>query len=176
MPAIEKGALHNNNGGYSEIYRAMRAIYKPVGDLSGTVHMVRSTGFEEICIKEIGLHVESTAEEREFVEEIKAILYEAYLHALIDETLERNGLGGCVPRLHEILAISTNGEPLANPKMVDSIWMTMEFMNGETLEKYLGKKFVSESIAENTRLLKMILLQLLKKLLKFLINARVTRI
>jgi serine/threonine protein kinase len=160
MPAIEKGALHNDNGGYSEIYRAQRSIYKPVGDLSGTVHMVRAIPFEEICIKEIGLHVESTAEEKEFVEEINAILYEAYLHALIDETLERNGLGGCVPRLHEVLAISSSGEPLTSPKQVDSIWMTMEFMNGETLEKFLGKRFASGSVTENTRLLKMILLQL----------------
>jgi len=159
MPAIEKGVLHNNHGGYSEIYKGQRSIYKPHGDLSGTVHMVRATPFAEICIKEIGLRV-ATSDEKEFIDEINAILYEAYLHALIDETLERNGLGGSVPRLQEIFATTLSGEPLSSPTQVESIWMTMELITGETLEKYLGRKFKSGTVVENTRLLWEVLVQL----------------
>jgi serine/threonine protein kinase len=159
MPAIEKGTLYNDHGGYSDIYKGQRSIYKPHGDLSGTVHMIRAVEFQEVCIKEIGLCVESS-DEKEYLEEINAILYEAYLHALIDETLERNGLGGSVPRLFEVLATTSTGAPLTSPTQVESIWMTMELISGETLEKYLQRKFLPGKITANTRLLYEVLVQL----------------
>jgi serine/threonine protein kinase len=160
MPALEKGDLHNDNGGYSQIFKAQRSIYKPEGDTLGNVHMVRKTPFEEICIKEIGLRVESASDEKEFIEEINAILYEAYLHALLDVTLDRAGLRGFVPHLHDVVALSISGEIVTSPVQIDTIWMTMEFMDGCTLEKYIGYKFRNGTMAANTQLLTEILYQL----------------
>ena len=161
MPALEKGDLHNNNGGYSQIFKAKRSIYRPESDaLIGTVRLVRKFPFEESCIKEIVLKVESDADEKECIDEINAIVYEAFLHALIDVTLTRVGLGGFVPHLHEVVALTISGEPIISPCDVDAIWMSMEFMDGTTLEKYLAYKFNAGTKESNTALLKDILIQL----------------
>jgi serine/threonine protein kinase len=160
MPALEKGELHNDNGGYSQIFKAQRSIYKPEGDLSGNVRMIRSSPFEEICIKEIVLHVDSDADEKEYIDEINAIMYEAYLHALLNITLDEAHLSGFVPRLYEVVALSTSDDPITSPKEMEAIWMTMEFMNGCTLEKFLRKKFQDGTMYSNTLLLKEIVLQL----------------
>jgi serine/threonine protein kinase len=160
MPAIEKGDLHNDNGGYSQVYKAQRSIYKPEGDLSGAVCLTRTVPFEETCIKEIVLQVENESDEKEYIDEINAVMYEAYLHALVDVTLERAGLRGFVPHLHEVVALSTTGEIAAHPHELEAIWMSMEFMDGSTLEKFISTKFKSGSKEENTALLKDILLQI----------------
>lgn len=160
MPAIEKGELHNSNGGYSSVFKAKRSIYKPEGDISGVVRLQRSTPFEEICIKEIALQVEHDADDKEFIEEINAIMYEAYLHALIDVTLERQGLRGYVPHLHEVVALTVTDETVKRPGDIDAIWMTMEFMDGSTLEKFLATRFAHGSKESNSLLLKDILIQL----------------
>lgn len=160
MPAIEKGGLHNDNGGYSSIFKAQRSIYRPEEDLSGSVRLVRSSEFEETCIKEIALHVETTGGEKDYIEEINAIMYEAYLHALIDVTLEREGIRGYVPHLHEVFALSTTGEIAKSPDELEAIWMSMEFMDGTTLEKYLLRKFSVRDKVSNSILLKDILLQI----------------
>lgn len=160
MPAIEKGELHNDNGGYSAVYRAQRCIYKPEGDLSGAVRLTRTNQFEECCIKEIVLQVENDADEKEYIDEINAIMYEAYLHALADVTLERAGLRGFVPHLHEVVALTTTGEAVKHPNEIEAIWMNMEFMDGCTLEKHLASRFASGTKDSNTALLKDILIQL----------------
>jgi serine/threonine protein kinase len=160
MPALEKGELDNDDGGYSLIFKAQRSIYKPQSNLSGTVSMVRKTSFAECCIKEIALKIEDPTKESEYLDEIKAIMYEAFLHALVDITLERNGLNGFVPRLHEVLATTVSGEPITVPKDITAIWMVMEFMDGTTLEKYLNYKFGLGTKESNSRLLKDILIQL----------------
>lgn len=160
MPAIEKGELENDNGGYSQIFRANRSIYKPESNLSGNVTMIRKTPFSECCIKEIILKIEDHTKESEFIEEINAIMYEAFLHALVNVVLECNGLKGFVPNLHEVLALTVSGEMAALPKDIDAIWMVMEFMDGTTLEKYLNHKFGLGNKESNSRLLKDILIQL----------------
>jgi serine/threonine protein kinase len=159
MPAIEKGDLHNDNGGYSSIFKAMRTIYRPEGDLSGVVRLARTKPFEEACIKEIVLHVEHQESEKEYIEEINSIMYEAYLHALINVTLKHAGLHGAVPNLYEVVALSTTGLPAKRPNEIDAIWMIMEFMNGCTLEKYLQQKFATGSKESNTVLLRDVLIQ-----------------
>lgn len=159
MPAIEKGEIHNDNGGYSSVYLAQRSIYKPEGDLSGVVSLTRKKPFDEICIKEIVVQVDHTESEKEYIEEINAILYEAYLHALIDITLQKAGLSRAVPHLHEVVALSTTGARAIHPNEIDAIWMTMEFMNGCTLEKYLQRKFASGTKESNTEILRDVLIQ-----------------
>jgi serine/threonine protein kinase len=160
MPAFQKGELYNDDGGYSQVFKAQRTVFKPVGDKYGNVRLDRTGPFIEMCIKEIALQVEPDDSETVYNDEIKAILYEAYLHALVQKTLEKTALKSCVPALHEIVATTTTGEQAASPKEIASIWMTMELLNGQTLEKFLKRKFSTGTKESNTKLLKEILLQL----------------
>lgn len=160
MPAFQKGELYNDDGGYSQVFKAQRAIFKPVGDKFGSVRLDRIGSFTEMCIKEIALQVEPDDPESVYNDEIKAILYEAYLHALVQKTLEKTALKSSVPTLYEIVATTTTGEQPSSPKEVVSIWMTMELLNGQTLEKFLKRKFTTGTKESNTKLLKEILLQL----------------
>ena len=160
MPALQKCELHNNNGAYSQVFKAQRSIYRQISDLSGNVSLTRETPFVETCIKEIVLKVESDADESDYIEEINAILYEVYLHALIEVTLTQHGLERYVPHLFEVVATTNTGEQIISPTGIDAIWMSMEFMDGCTLEKYLATQFSTGTKIENTRLLKDILCQL----------------
>jgi serine/threonine protein kinase len=160
MPAFEKGVLHNRGGGYATIYRGTRALYKPVGDRTGMVHLDRKQGFEEVCVKEVTTRADPDEPEEAFEEDIKAILYEAYLHALLSKFLESTPLKTTVPVLHEVVATTISGLPPEDPSDIDSVWMTMEFIEGATLEKHLQRTFLPSRHAENDKTLLDILLQL----------------
>ncbi len=170
MPAFEKGPLHNRGGGYAIIYRGNRAIYRPIGDrVTGLVHLDRIQGFEEVCIKEVQTRADPDEPEEAFEEDIKAILYEAYLHALLSKFLESTPLKTTVPVLHEVVATTLSGLPPEDASDIESIWMTMEFIEGVTLEKHLRRIFLpgSARFEENDKTLLDILLQL-AHLLNFL--------
>jgi serine/threonine protein kinase len=160
MPAFEKGVLHNSGGGYASIYKGTRAIYKPIGDRVGMVHLDRVQGFEEVCVKEVQTRADPDEPETAFEEDIKAILYEAYLHALLCKFLEDTPLRTTVPVLHEVVATTISGLPPEDPSDIDSVWMTMEFVEGTTLEKHLRRIFLPGKFAENDKILLDILLQL----------------
>ena len=129
-------------------------------DLSGASSLVRTTPFTGCCIKEIILKIEDRTNVSEYIEEINAIMYEAFLHALVNVTLKKNGLHGFVPELYEVVALTISGEQIKCPREIDSIWMVMEFMDGTTLEKYLKYKFNIGTKLNNSLLLKDILIQL----------------
>jgi hypothetical protein len=151
MPGIIKGDTEDD-GGYAQIYKGRRAIFKSeTGATSGSVHLAKVTPFTEICIKEVRLNI--TPEEdaapphhrrKYYEDEIKAILYEAFLHALLYKTLEREGFPSAVPRMYEVLATTTNNQyNPASPCDYETVWITMEFINGLTLEKFLKRKLLS---------------------------------
>ena len=153
MPAFEKGPLHTD-GGYANIYKGRRAIFIPEGtEQKGSIHIKRKDEFQEICIKEVKLSIrpsENAASPRTrhqaYTEEIHAILYEAFLHALLSKTLEREGFPSAVPRMYDVVSY-TNGVPAnGDPTLVKAIWITMEFIQGYTLEKYLQKHLVNLSM------------------------------
>lgn len=158
MPAFEKGELINDNGGYAEIYKARRSIYAPEGSIYGSVRLNRVKEFEDICIKEIVLSASEDADEN--LKEINAILYEAYLHALLYRSLDNAGLQSIVPKIYEIVATSTTGAPAVSPAEIASIWINMELLEGTTLDKWLQVKFRNTTRAANSALLRKILIQL----------------
>jgi len=172
MPALVKKELHNDHGGYSQIYKAERALYKPTGDLYGAVKLDRIQGFEDICIKEMVLRIGRATDQEEYEEEINAILYEAYLHALLYKTLEKHDYESFIPRLYEITARTKTYDIARAITDLHAIWMTMEFLEGSTFEKCLQHMFTRDKRA-NSALLKQILLQLcfllhfLQKTLRF---------
>lgn len=152
MPAFEKGVLHTD-GGYADIYKARRAIFVPEGsEQKGNVRVVRKGDFQEICIKEVKLCIRPsenaaspTTRRAAYTEEIHSILYEAFLHALLYKTMEREGLPSVIPRMYDVLAYTNGASMTDDPTVVKSIWITMEFIHGFTLEKYLQKHLVNLS-------------------------------
>jgi len=149
MPAIMKGT-HDGDGGYAQIYKGRRGIFKPTGTSdSGTFTLTKSESFKEVCIKEVAMNItpeedSATPKTREttYEEEINAILYEAFLHALLFKTLEAEGFPSAVPYLYEITAHTVSTKIPKAATDFKSVWMTMEFIHGNTLEKYFRKYFV----------------------------------
>ncbi len=151
MPCYEKGELWND-GGYARIYKGRRAVFSPVGyKASGMVNFVKTKSFQTVCIKDVPLNItpEESAQtprskEQSYEDEISAILYEAFLHALITKTLEREGYTSAVPYLYEIVANAGGGgiQTATSPCEFESIWIVMEFLHGHTLEKFLYRSFI----------------------------------
>ena len=159
MPAFEKCELINNNGGYAEIYKGRRSIYAPPdGAKYGSVSLNRVTDFEDICIKEIVLSASEDATED--LHEINAIIYEAFLHALLYRKLESVGIQSVVPKLYDIVTTTTTGASAKSSTEIASIWINMELLEGTTLDKWLQAKFRASSRTDNSVLLRKILTQI----------------
>lgn len=160
LPAFEKGSRHSGIGGYAQIYRGNRAVFKPLGPATDVSRLVRTTPFASVCIKEVPLKLDADEDESVYEEECRAILYEAYLHALLMKFLESQGLKTTVPHLYEITATTITHNPPTDASDFDTIWMTMEFIEGETLEAHLGHVLEVGNPAKNDVIILDILLQL----------------
>lgn len=134
-----------DDGGYAIIYKARRALYKPSESKYGEpVNCVKIENFKEICIKTIKLNIlpeedvqTPHSKEKTYIEEISAILYEAFIHAIISKTLEKEGHPSIVPKLYEIVGNAKGSIIPKDPTDFESIWIGMEFLNGHTLERFL---------------------------------------
>lgn len=148
MPGYIKGETIDD-GGYAQIFKGRRGIFKSIGETNGTLRLEKQAPFMDVCIKEVHLNI--TPEEdaapdavrkKAYEDEINAILYEAFLHALLYKTLEKEGYPSAVPHLYEVIA-NTNGK--SSPVSLtdcESIWINMELIDGTTLEKYLRKHLI----------------------------------
>ena len=132
-------------GGYGNIYLGTRGIYQPkYGKTNGIIHLERDRAMEEICIKEVRLRI--TDEERAgsprtrsaaYEEEMRCILAEAFLHALVLKVFETVGNPQRVPKLYEVVGHIRQGHTNTSPQDFESIWMIMEMLCGNTLDRYL---------------------------------------
>lgn len=167
-----------NGGGYATILKARRAVFKP--DTVDNKVLVKSEHFSDACIKNI--HINLLPEEEEqtpvtkeqiIIDEINAILYEAYIHALILQTFKTIQIPNAVPQLFEIVARTKTNENTHKPEEIESIWIVMELLKGLTLEKYLSKVLKKFAYAENDKIIIDILIQIctylhfLQELLQF---------
>ncbi len=151
MPGYIKGDI-DDDGGYAQIYKARRAIFKPSDESvksGSSVHLVKCNPFTDVCIKEVRLNITPEEEaapfeirKQTYEDEINAIVYEAFLHALLYKTLEKEGFPSAVPHIYEILADTRGKAEPESPCDFDSIWIIMEYVNGSTLEKFLKRKLV----------------------------------
>ena len=149
MPALIQG-IHDGDGGYAQVYKGRRGIFRSTGtNNTGAINLVKSEPFKEVCIKEVQMNItpdedNATPHTREstYEDEINAILYEAFLHALLSKTLEEEGFPSAVPHLYEIVAHTKTAKPPKNATDFKSVWMIMEFIHGNTFEKYFRKYFI----------------------------------
>ena len=172
MPAFEKGDLHMD-GGYARIYKARRAKFIPDGpETSGPIHLKRNEPFTEVCIKEVKInvttredHASPQTRRQAYKDEIHSILYEAYIHALLYKVMEREGFPSVIPKMYDVVANADGAINTGNPTAVESVWITMEFIHGYTLEKYFQRKLVNlkknaDAAAANQRIIIDVVIQL----------------
>jgi serine/threonine protein kinase len=160
MPAFIKEAPLAE-GGYAKLFRGRRAIFKPIDDkTTGSVNLMKTEPFKPICIKTVPLQILPEEElatphtkTRTYDEEIRAILYEAFLHALLYKTLQASGFESAVPRMYDVVAVTKKNVDSHSPTDFDSIWITMELIQGMTLEAFLRKALKPRALKENTRIL-----------------------
>jgi serine/threonine protein kinase len=160
MPGIVK-LVQTDDGGYAQIFKGRRALFIQEHAHETELHLRKITPFTEVCIKEIAVSIDpdDKSGESSYEDEIHAILYEAFIHALLCKTMEAAGFIGVVPRMYEVVATTkTQSETKASD--YESLWITMEFIEGQTLEKYLASHLKRESYAQNERLLKDVIIQL----------------
>jgi len=152
MPGYLKGKTINS-GSYASVFKGKRAIFTPADNKTeGIVNMRKISEFEIFCIKEIRLNITPSeklasphTKTKAYEEEINAIIYEAILHALLIKTFEKYGVPTVVPRLYEITAhtIRDSNPPLISN--IDSIWLSMEFIQGMTLEEFFQRHLTKTS-------------------------------
>jgi len=158
MPGYIRGKSINR-GSYATVFKGKRAIFTPTDKKTEGIVNMRKTGeFQIFCIKEIKLNItpfEKSApqetKQKAYEAEINAIIYEAFLHALLIKTLERHGFPTVVPRLYEMTAHTTRD---SNPPLIsniDSIWVAMEFIQGTTLDEFFQKNLVRSSAPDIQR-------------------------
>jgi serine/threonine protein kinase len=169
VPAYLKGIL-DDDGGYAFIYKGRRAMFRPAQDQSkanGAVKLEKYTHFGEICIKEVRLNITPEEDaapkelrEQAYNDEINAILYEAFIHALLAKTMEGAGHSSTIPRLYEIVAHTRGKQYPAGPTDFESIWIIMEFLEGMTLEKFLEHNLKVGEFKQNEKILLDVCIQL----------------
>lgn len=154
MPGYIKGRTINR-GSYANVFKGKRAIFSPTEQKTeGIVNMRKTSEFEIFCIKEIKLNItpyeklaSPETKTKAFEEEINAVIYEAFLHALLIKTFERHGFPTVVPKLYEMTAHTTRD---SNPPLIsniDAIWLAMEFIQGITLDEFFQRNLVRSSVA-----------------------------
>lgn len=166
MPGYVKEELINK-GGYANIYKGKRGIFVPREIKNGETTLVKESSFQDICIKKI--HVNITKEEDEqtpnsrhntYIDELNAILYEAYIHVLIIYVFNEFKISSAVPNLYEVCAQTKNNTDIHNPEEITSVWLLMELINGVTLEKYLITNLKPYDYLSNDMIIIDILIQL----------------
>jgi len=149
-----------DSGTYGEIFLATRKIYhRDTVDISGIAQFKPSANDlgEQIVIKKTPIVLTSQEErmtgqvkENIINEEILAHIYEAAVLTLAYNAVAQAGLEHAVPRVYEIFCHSKS----ASGKITDikDICISMEYILGDTLLRYMRDKFKQDDIASNDRL------------------------
>ncbi len=160
-PALSFGE-QLDKGSYGRIVKSQRALYLFQEEF------IRVQDFSEIVCKINDIEIDedeadSPKAEEYYAEEIHAVLHEAILHALASHVMKLRGFPTIIPTLYEVFAISPK-RAIEVPSDIHSIVLGMEFVEGETLHKYMQREIVStkinKDILRNDRFLIDILIQL----------------
>jgi serine/threonine protein kinase len=161
IPAMELNEFLSE-GTYGKVFKARRALFKPIED----ARFQRYTPFHEIVSKqnEIDItdeekHASPEMQETAWNSEIQSILYEATIHALVYNTLDKAGFPTAVPAMYEIFAFSSSKKP-TKPTQISKIAMNMEYIAGKTLFNYMQTNMTQKTRNTNDKILIDILIQL----------------
>jgi len=153
-----------DSGTYGEIFLANRKIYyRDTVDISGIIQfkpLNRDVG-EQIVIKKTPIILTSqeekmTGQVKEDIinEEILAHIYEAAVLTLAYNAVAQAGLQHAVPRVYEIFCHSKSTAVGTPAKITDiqDICISMEYILGDTLLRYMCDKFKRNTVETNDKL------------------------
>jgi serine/threonine protein kinase len=154
-----------DEGTYGKVYTCLRKAYHDL--YNGKIMFSKDDiqNFESIVIKETPLSL-SDKEKRlpyekqkaVFEEEFKAHLHEAAVLSLAYTAAKQNKISLSIPKIYEIFIHKKSAEP--GIESVKSVCIAMEYIQGETLQKFLLRNFDKTNRVENDR----IFLNLLKQM------------
>lgn len=167
MPGYTKGEPIGD-GSYARIYLGKRGVFHPINDKTeGIVNLSRNVHMNDICIKEVPLKVtreeqrgSPRTKQKAYDEELRSILHEAFLHALVQKVFQYEGLPQQVPVLNEVIGLTKKGHAAQLPDDFQCVWLLMERLRGVTLETYLKHTWIPHKYTENEGVLIDILVQL----------------
>lgn len=125
-------------GTYGRVYYAHRALYihqeMTTPDFSDSITYKCSLPFHKIVVKEIAPDAEES--EGLYEKSLNTILYEAAIHCLVAQCLAKAGLQNVVPKIYEVFG--RGNIRLDKPSDIESICISMEYVQGKTLLSYLN--------------------------------------
>lgn len=132
LPAFQWDSLLST-GAYGKIYKGLRAVYSPTEN-----HQYKLSQKQEVIVlKEV--EVEKNLKKDAYLTAIKAILYEATIHALVVQFFKRINWSFAVPKLYEIFSRGSSSNKDIHD--IKEVVFCMEYIRGKTLFTYLNDQF-----------------------------------
>jgi len=134
MPAFRWDSLLTE-GTYGKVYKGNRVVYKR-SDNSQQYKLIQ--GSEHIVLKEIAIlrNLQSDDHERE----VRAIMYEATIHALVTQFFKKISWSFAVPNLYEIF--TRGAQRISSIHDVKEVVFCMEYIRGITLYEFVKQQFI----------------------------------
>jgi len=146
-----------DEGTYGKVYLAQRKIYNSLGsDLSGgrlnfgsknnpSIHVVVKESPVHLTPEE--MRAPQSSREKIMDEEARALIHEAAVMTLAHLAVKKAGLEHAVPRVYEIFC-HTKPHPQDVSDLI-SVCISMEYIHGNTLLKYMRAHFKKDTLAAN---------------------------
>jgi len=154
-----------DEGTYGKIYTCLRKIYSNISHGKITLDRSEIQNFDTVVIKETPLclsdaerHLSKESQKKALLEEFNAHLHEATVLTLAYMVAKKHKIEKSIPRIFEIF--THRKDHYSTIEDVHSLCIVMEYIHGETLQKYLAQKFHTNNKKEND----IIFLNLLKQI------------
>ena len=155
LPAYEWGQKLDE-GTYGKIYHANRKIYTKIPNINVDVQKFKYKSSDIVVIKES--HICLTPEEEKMAyitrkkiieNEIDTLMHEAIVLTLAYLAVKKANMEYAVPKVYEIFLHTKSDDK--NITQMNSLCITMEYIKGDTLLKFLSNTFNKTSKEENTK-------------------------
>jgi serine/threonine protein kinase len=140
LPAFRWDSLLSQ-GTYGKVYKGNRIVYQKQDD---TQQYKLFSPSERIVLKEISIPINIHRKDHEY--EVKAIMYEATIHALVTQFFKHINWSFAVPNLYEIF--SRGAQHLSSIHDVKEVVFCMEYIRGNTLHDFLKNQFTAGAGSE----------------------------
>jgi serine/threonine protein kinase len=137
-----------DEGTYGKVYQATRKIYAQIPDENtGVLHFkCMPDSKETIVIKESLISLTPSEEKQPYIarkkiieNEIDTLMHEAAVLTLAYQAVKRAGMEYTVPKVYEIFLHTKSDN--ANITQMSSLCISMEYIQGDTLLKYMNTHF-----------------------------------
>jgi hypothetical protein len=152
-------------GTYGKVYKGNRVVYQKQDD---TQQFKLLYPAERIVLKEISIPTTYKGKNHEY--EVKAIIYEATIHALVTQFFKKINWSFAVPNLYEIF--SRGAQHITSIYDVKEVVFCMEYIRGSTLHDFLKTQFTVGPSKRNDAVYLRIIAEIVLQLREIQVNLR----